>query len=419
MRQTHFVERPSLEVGNQENISRGASTEPSNNGDLDEMLAELSADHHVEQSRSVLERDQDHLVNLLGSVYRRYKKSKVTLQATQEINDRLASELDESKERNKLVGRNLYRACQEAEYYREKMHHLNFVLEDEPGKYSDFDHEMELRDKRFSDLELRAAECSTEMARVEKDREDAYAEVAELNKILAEQDNNITWLIASKSEFQAKSEKVFDMLSDRIVPSDLFTAMNEYFDLVIRENDWLQQKVDDQALESSLDKDKARQLRIDNQDLEKQALANRETQAGLKDKIRTLDDEIGRLEFRIEAVIDEHRCEIKDKDSIIAVLRAEKDDLAQDVDSLARETDPSSIANMVARKNHKIAELKTEVKNLEDEKSSHEQNERHFHAVGEFNALANCYAEIESEELKIRVRNMDEELRMLRRRVYE
>ena len=384
-----------------------------------EMLAESSPDHHVEQSYSELQQDNNQLCKLVAALASRDEESYATIQSTQETNQRLASESDELKERNKLVGRNLYRACQEAEYYREKMLQLNFVLEDEPGKYTDFDHEMKLRDKRFSDLELRAAECSTEMARVEKDRENAYAHVAELTKKLTEQNNNIAWLIESKSEFKAKSEAVFDMLSDRIVPSDLFTAMNEYFHLVIRDNVRLQQKVGDHSTDSFLDWDNARQLRIDNHNLEKQAMAHRETQAGLEDKIRTLESEIEHLEFKIEGVIDEHRCQIKDKDSVIAVLRAEKDDLAQDVDSLARETDPSSIANLVARKNLRIAELKTEVKNLEDEKYTLEQNERHLNAVGEFNAIANCYSERESEELKIRVRNMDEELRMLRRRVYE
>ena len=69
-------------------------------------------------------------------------------------------------------------------------------------------------------------------------------------------------------------------------------------------------------------------------------------------------------------------------------------------------------------KNQEIADLKVKLNSLRAEKCQLEQNERALNAAGQFEMIANCYAERESEELKIRLRDANNELQMLRRRFY-
>lgn len=59
---------------------------------------------------------------------------------------------------------------------------------------------------------------------------------------------------------------------------------------------------------------------------------------------------------------------------------------------------------VVQSKNQEIADLKVKLNSLWTEKRQLEQNEKALNAAWQFETIANSYAERESEELKIRLR---------------
>lgn len=148
---------------------------------------------------------------------------------------------------------------------------MNYTLEQQPGKHADVDCEIELRDHRYSDLEVKAGACLTAMSELEKKCLEGHksdcAEVADLKTRLQKQDAEIASLKASKGIFQRHSEEVIEKLAGRVLPSNLFDAMNEYFQLVIEDNELLKRKVEEQLVEISGDRDRAKLLAYDNQSL--------------------------------------------------------------------------------------------------------------------------------------------------------
>lgn len=211
------------------------------------------------------------LCNFVASLSSENEESNADLETAHSHRQQLESELSESLELNCLVAKNLQRACRRAEFYRNRMYQLNYALEKQPGKYADVDREIKLKDQRYSDLELRAGDSLTAMSEVEKkcteDHEADCAKVAEFKIRLPEQDADIASLKASKASLQQNSEEIFEMLAGRVSPSALHDAMNEYFQLVIEDNDVLKKKFEDQLVEISRDRDKAKLLSHDNRSL--------------------------------------------------------------------------------------------------------------------------------------------------------
>lgn len=259
-----------------------------------------------QKSTNDLREENVRLCNLVATLGSENEESNAMLQSARTQNQQLQGQLAESLDTNSLVRKNLLRACQDAEYYRNRSYQLNYTLEQQPGKHADVDCEIKLRDHRYSDLELKAGACLTAMSELEKKCLEGHksdcAEVADLKTRLQKQDAEIASLKASKDIFQRHSEEVIEKLAGRVLPSNLFDAMNEYFQLVIEENGILKRKVEEQLVEISGDRDRAKLLAYDNQSLKTQQILDEEIQSELEDKIRVQDIELGRLEFKIDCV---------------------------------------------------------------------------------------------------------------------
>lgn len=299
---------------------------------------------------------------------------------------------------------------------------MSYALEQQPGKYVDVDREIKLRDQRYSDLELRAGECFTAMNELEKKCAEGHkadrAKIAELTMRLQKQDADIVALMASKATFQRHSEEVFGLLAGRVLPSSLFDAMNEYFQLVIEDNGVLKKKIEDQMVEISSVSDKAKLLSCDNKSLTTQQLLDQEIQSEIEDKIRVQDTELDRLEFKIEYVVQEHTRDIEGKNSEIANLQAANHSHLHEIGLLAQ-NDERGLRHLVQTKNHEIARLNADLNKVREEKWELEQKEQDRLENAEFEEVAVCFSDRESEELKLQLGAADQELRELRGRLQE
>lgn len=379
--------------------------------------ANVPGDRHLPSSSSAtnLEQDNLRLSNLVASLGSQIEEFKENSRDAHEQIQKLESELAMSMDSKDFLTSHLQEAYKDAETFRVKVKHLNWTLAQEPGKYADVGREIELRDQRYTVLEKRAGECSAALTALEKksidDQEAARAEVTALETRLKKQDADIADLETSKAHFQLQSEKVLDMLGGRIVPSDLFGAMDEYFQLAIKDNDVLRTKIQEQMLETFSDKDMIKLLRFENKKQQQLLSLNQETQSKLEEGTKAQDLELGRLRMEVE----EHPRDMEEQDARIANLEAEIEERTLEIDDLVEATDDRGLQHLIQSRDHEIADLKANLKDLEDENCDLEQKQAARDRERRDEVLLFARSIKETNELKIRLRAAEEEVVRLRR----
>lgn len=391
--------------------------------DLREELEALKVEHQQDRDTAnskkiVLQKRVKKLLEQKAAI--EHGESYLMLRTAQIKAEFLEGQLAQSRESNRVVAQHLQKALRDGEFYWQRMRDLNYALEQEPGKFVDVQREIKIRDERFSDQVQRSREYIDETNELLKTRRQAHetacAEAGDLRTKLEKANIDIACLKASKADFQHQSEAVFEMLAGRIVPSNLFAAMNDYFQLVIKDNESLKSKVEEQILEISGKNDRIQLLSFEKQSLEKQALSDRERHGKLEHRIREQDIEIGRLDFKVDTDAEEHLGEIEDEGAQIADLEAKNEELSHENDTLVR-GDGMGLRRLIRSKNLEIAQLNTNLGDLEAEKSELEQKIRVADQQG-VAAVATYLAEMESDELRIQLRSTTEELTKLRGQVH-
>ena len=401
--------------------------------DLREDLEDLKAQHRraldaAGSTKLVLQKRVKKLVEEkasssadINSLTTKNNESNVLLQSAQSKAEVLESRLTQSRESIRVLAKHYDTSCREAVHYLEKMRAFNLALEQEPGKYVDVNREIKIRDERFLNLRAETFLYGAEMKKVlHKNREDievARAEAAELRDKLEERTTDVAYLKASRAEFKRQSEEVYEMLAGRITRSSLFESMNEYFQLVLKDNAILTANIEDQLLKISDHKDRMKLLNFENQGLKQQSSLDQETKAGLEQKIGGLDIEIGRLEFKVDSDLEEYQRGIRGKDSVIANLQAVNDERSREVEALVRGTD-FDFRRLLQRRDMEIARLKADLADRTAEKRALEETVQARDQEG-VTAIVTYLDELESDDLRIELRAANEELTNLRRQVQE
>ncbi|MCJ1423593.1 hypothetical protein MMC29_001477 [Sticta canariensis] len=368
-----------------------------------------------------LRKENTRLCDLVSSLSSKNNESNVVLESAQRKAELLESQLAQSRESNRVVAKHYQTVCKEAAFYMERMHAFNYALEQEPGKYTDVNREIKIRDERYFDLRAEmfsyCAETKKILADRRKDVEAARAEAAELRTKLEERDTDVEYLKASRAEFKHQSEEVYEMLGGQIAPSTLFESMNEYFQLVLKDNNILRANIEDQMLRISSDKDSMKLLSSENQSLKQQSSLDRQTQASLEHKICGLDIEIGRLEFKVDCDLEEHQRGIQGKDSVIASLHAINDERSREVEALIRGAD-TGFRRLIRGKNFEIARLKADLSDRTAENRALAQTVQARDEEG-VTTIVTYLAEMESDDLRLQLRTATEELTKLQRQLQE
>lgn len=172
--------------------------------------------------------------------------------------------------------------------------------------------------------------------------------------------------------------------------------------------------IEDQRLKISGDKDNMKLLSSENQSLMQQSSLHRETQASLEHKIRGLDIEIGRLQFKVDCDLEEYQRGIQGKDSVIANLQALNEERSREIETLVR----GAHIHLIQRKNFEIARLQADLSDRTAENRALEQRVQARDEEG-VTAIVTYLAEMESDDLRIELRKTTEELTKLQRQVQE
>lgn len=389
------------------------------------LAAAIPSDHRLRSSGSGnLRQTKTRLCSFIATVGSENQELNTTLGNAQRHGDDLEGQLAESLESQRALANHLQKAHHEAEMYFSRMHWLNYELEDQqgdeeqPAKYVDPDLELELRDARYAELRTSSRTnlkaLRELMTRAKADKAAASLKIALLKAELEARDDRRACLEESKDTFQRQCEEVFEEL---IPPSDLSTAMIELFRLAVGDSHALQTKIRDHRRNIFSGKDDVKLLSHEIKTLKRRSLWAKGSQVELEEKIRAHDITIGRLEFKLDCVHEEHAREMKDRGRTLASLTAQHEDLSNELDCLSHPSGDADVQALLQRKSKQLADLVFDARNLRAEISALQKEHQARDQVAGDTAVEACASERESEELKVRLRAATEEIASLRARL--
>lgn len=224
--------------------------------------------------------------------------------------DDMGRDLHEAQERNDILKVALSEAQDEATFYEDRMRHLNYTLEQKPGRIDSTNAMIQAKDKMFSDLEARAGESW--MASVQLDKkthrqhERAETEIAQLRKQLTQSVAVIEKLTDTKVVFEQQSRDVLRMLRSRIQPTDFVRAVDHHFSLVMRDNSFMQSRISEQTQELSNRDTENAGLKAKVLEMTELLEENEERRSFLETKVREQEDQAGALEMEMDALASQN-----------------------------------------------------------------------------------------------------------------
>ncbi|MCJ1425167.1 hypothetical protein MMC29_003055 [Sticta canariensis] len=173
-------------------------------GDIEALTAKHQEDIYTANSKKIVLQKQ---VKRLFEQKAAFESNKMKERHKNELEDQLARSL----ESNRVVTKDLQKAFEEAKFYIERMHQMNYSLEQEPSKYADVDLEIKMRDERCSNLATRADACLDALDKLEnkskEDQQAACTETADLRITPGMQHTKTECLEISKETLQCQSEE--------------------------------------------------------------------------------------------------------------------------------------------------------------------------------------------------------------------
>ena len=237
---------------------------------------------------------------------------------------KLRIDLQEAQKTNEILKIALTKAEKQARFYENRMHGLNYALEQSPDRVAADNAMIEAKDSMFSRLEEKAGECYSAYVALEKssrqDKERAEMEIAELKKQLKQAVALNDQLADAKAVFEQESLDVFAMLRAKIYPTDFFQAMDHHFSVVTQDSTFLGSIISEQTRELSNKDLEIASLKAEVLNLNKVLHEKEESRASLEIRLREAEDQVGGLELEMNALSSENEQVNTRNDTIIADL---------------------------------------------------------------------------------------------------
>lgn len=299
---------------------------------------------------------------------------------------------------------------------------LSKALEKSPNEVANISGVVELKDRMFSDLEMRAGECFTALTALEEtsahQKEISSREIASLKAKLEEKENIVAGLLKSKNIFQRQSEEVFEFLLSKVHGYDLMDAMENHFRITLRDNSFLQAEVERRDGEISRRDLKIKSLETAageaGRSLEALTKAGNEARLALSAK----DIELGALSMELDLLKTDHQSAIELKDGQLANAHWRLRKAYDETVELMAKTRNEREHWIIKSKDDKIAALEKKCQELH---LSNRQMDERLHAqvhLSEMNASAaneeearSADALMELKEAQAQIEILEEQLR--------
>ena len=227
-------------------------------------------------------------------------------------------------ESNRVLATNLAAAHQNAVTFQRRARELSSALEKTPNEVADIRGVVELKDKTFSDLEQRAGECFSALTAMEglraEEQKVATREIASLKAQLGKSEIRVRNLRNSKKDFQRQCEGILAMLQGKVHKDDLMNAMDEYFQVAVQDNSFLQAEVERQTGEISSSDMKIVSLETAVHEAEKSLEAKTKACEEARHAVSTKDAELCVVQIELDGINYDHQLAMDEKDEQLASL---------------------------------------------------------------------------------------------------
>ncbi|MCJ1465128.1 MHC class II transactivator [Pseudocyphellaria aurata] len=314
----------------------------------------------------------------------------------------IQKELDDTLKTNRILATRLVDAQIRAANFERRMSELSEALDEHPNEVANIRGVIELKDKMFSELELRAGECLTELIKLEdindREKQTALREIACLKAKLDDNERLLANLRKSKATFRRQCESLFKTFESKVFKDDLENAVEKYFQTTLEDNLFLQSEVERQAAEIS-----SRDLKIETIEIAVQeAGVALEAKTKASDEARTAlnakEIEIAALQMELDSVKSDLQSIIKDKDELLADVEEKLQETRDEFVELLVKGRNEFDSEIIKSKDDKIKALEEECHKLH---SSHQSLECDLKAqveAGVDNVTEACMSAAESKE---------------------
>lgn len=233
--------------------------------------------------------------------------------------------MQEARKSNEVLKAALAKAHKDAVFYEGRVQDINDAMINKDGKRAATDTLIQTKDKQFSDLEKRAAECYSALNALDKSsREDqarAIDKIAELKGKVAMYGARMTSLRESKVIFQQQCQDLLAMLREKVFSTDFTNAMDYHFGLMMQDNSYLVSVV--QGQEQTLQKkdDELRLLRAKSLETAKLLEEQKQQCSDLEIASREKDIQIGARQLELDVLPGNHQAAMDGKNHTIGGLR--------------------------------------------------------------------------------------------------
>lgn len=345
-----------------------------------------------------------------------------TLAAIEERNA-VQKELDSAINANRALEADLAIAQNHAQSFELRVRELWEALEQSPNEVANIKGVIELKNKMFSDLEKRAGECFNLLTSLQEksvqEKKTASQEIAALKAKLRRKEILVAGLQRSKNKFQHQSEVVFAMLLSKVYRDNLINAMEEYFQITIQDNSFLQTEVERQAGEIASCDLKIVLLETAVHEAERSLEEKRKAVSEVELALNTKDVELVMVQMELNSINIDHQADIDRKDELLADTNRRLRETSDEKAELMTKESHAREQWFLKSKDDKIKALEKKCRKLS---SSNQRLERDLQTqidISDANCEATNLSEAELEETRVKLKAVEGQIEQQQEQVRE
>lgn len=291
----------------------------------------LHENNEKNQTIEQLRQEKERLGNIVFSLQLEQAREATTAATDQTIStsameqlQELEQKLEKTSEDNGILAAGLATNQIIATQLQERMMELNHALEQSPNEVANIRGVIELKDHMLSVSESRASETLSALTQLlttsGQEKVIATREIAELKIKLTTLQSSNAALQEAKTCFQRTAEEVLEMQMKETQPTELFTAMEFFFQQEVSDNKVLVSGVLRLQNEISSHETQTISLETEIRELRESVATKHQCLVELEQKAFITEEEVGRLQMEINALPLDFERTIRHKDVQIQQL---------------------------------------------------------------------------------------------------
>ena len=340
--------------------------------------------------------------------------------AKDEVNN-LKSELDEVKNQNRMMTETFADNQRGFDDQFARMTHIQEYMENDPSNTPDAHRDLEYKDKLYSELEKRSADCAGELRKVKMQRvleqDNSSRKIVHLEAELKSVEMALQKMASRKEKYRMSNEEILSMLKQRLTQNNIVKAISDYFDEVRADNASLCASSEELELELIHRRGQVYDLTEACYRSDQQSEEQKERFDSLEQEKSAAENKVVELEIQRDFVSQEHGEFVTDKDAEIADLNETIAQGEEYIKHLQSTTANERQAVVLRHKDHIIRQQRTELIEVKKLTATLKQQTAEQYYIDQRNAQFAYLAERKDKMRQKRVENLTNEVDTLRQLV--